>query len=67
MKIVGNRDRDEIEPDPLEAWRRSRALDALLTSALPPHPRGAWRLTHAEMNRLDAQRQLALAARINRR
>ena len=66
MKIVGTRERTEIEPDPGRAWQRSKALDALLKSTTPAHPHGAWRLTHAQMNRLDTERQVAQAARINR-
>lgn len=67
MKIVGTQNRTEIERDPLRAWERGKALDAMLRNTLPPHPRGVWRLTHAEMNQMDLERQLALAARINKR
>jgi hypothetical protein len=65
VKIVGTQTRSEIEPDPQKAWQRSKALDALLRAARSPYPRGVWRLTHAQMNRLDLERQLAQAAKVN--
>jgi hypothetical protein len=33
MRIVGRQDRSEIELDPVEAYRRGRALDAMLYAA----------------------------------
>ena len=66
MKTVGNQDRDEIEPDPQRAWQRCKRLDAMLLAARAPYPRGVWRLTHAQMNQLDTERQLAQAAKVNR-
>ena len=66
MKTVGNQDRNEIEPDPQRAWQRGKRLDAMLLAARAPYPRGAWRLTHAQMNQLDTERQLAQAAKVNR-
>ena len=65
MKIVGTQNRGETEPDPHEAWRRGRRLDAMLRVAQPPRVRGVWRLTHAQMDRLDFERQLAQAAAAN--
>ncbi len=67
MRIVGTQDRSEIERDPLRAWQRGQQLDALLRAALAPHPHGVWRLTHAERNRLDFERQIAQAAKLNSR
>jgi hypothetical protein len=67
MRIVGTHNRSEIELDPQIAWQRCKVLDAMLRSALPPHPRGVWRLTHAEMNHLDFERQLTQAAKVNPR
>ena len=65
MKMVGKQDRSEIELDAQEAWQRCKALDAMLRAGRPPYPRGVWRLTHAQMNRLDFERQLAQAAKVN--
>lgn len=65
MKTVGNQDRNEMEPDPQRAWQRCKKLDAMLIAARAPYPRGVWRLTHAQMNQLDAERQLAQAAKIH--
>jgi hypothetical protein len=65
MKIVGARNRSEIEPDPQKAWSRCKAMDAMLRASPRSYERGAWRLTHAQMNRLDFERQLAQAAKVN--
>ena len=51
----------------MRAWQRGQQLDALLRAALAPHPHGVWRLTHAERNRLDFERQIAQAAKLNSR
>jgi hypothetical protein len=67
VKTVGNQRRGEIEPDASEAWRRGAALDAMLRAALPVRGRGAWRLTHSQMNQLDFLRQLDQAAKVNAR
>ena len=67
MKMIGNKPRDEIERDPLKAWRRGAELDNMLRSASEPYPRGVWRLTHDQMNAMDFARQLAQAAKINKR
>ncbi len=58
MKIVGNQNRSEIELASQEAWQRGKVLDAMLRGATTPHPRGVWRLTHAQMNKIDFERQL---------
>jgi hypothetical protein len=56
MRIVGGQARSEIELDPVKAYRRARALDAMLRAALPPVRRGVTRGTHEHFNRLDAAR-----------
>jgi len=65
MRIVGRQDRSEIELDPVKAYRRARALDAMLHAALPPVRRGVTRGTHEHFNRLDAARQVEAARRLN--
>jgi hypothetical protein len=67
MKIVGTQNRSVIELDPQKAWQRGKVLDATLRGATTLHPRGVWRLTHAQMNQMDFERQLAQAAKINGR
>lgn len=64
-RIVGKLDRSEFILDPVEAWHRGRALDGMLASALPPHPRGVFRATHAEFERRDALRRADIARRLN--
>lgn len=64
-RVVGTRrDVSEIEPDPVAAWRRGRILDAQLHRALPPHPRGVWRGTFEQFARMDEERMLSAARRI---
>ena len=65
MRVVGGQDRSEIELDPVKAYRRARALDAMLHAALPPVRRGVTRGTHEYFNRVDAARQVAAARRLN--
>jgi hypothetical protein len=65
MRVVGDKDRSEIELDPVQAYKRGRKLDAMLRNANPPRPRGVIRATHAEMMRMDWERQVALAKRVN--
>ena len=65
MRTVGTHPRLEFELDPAEAWRRGRRLDALLASALPAWPRGEVRAQRDELNRLDDERQLLIARRLN--
>jgi len=62
MRVVGTRDRSEIELDPSRAHKRGLALDTMLKRAAPKRTRGVTRGTHAHFNRLDEGRQ-ALAAR----
>ena len=64
-RIVGKLDRSEFILDPVEAWHRGRALDRMLAGALPPHPRGVFRGTHAEFERRDALRCVDIARRLN--
>ena len=66
MPIVGGQDRSEIELDPVKAYRRARALDAMLRAALPPVVRGVTRGTHEYFNQVDAARQIAAARKLNR-
>jgi hypothetical protein len=66
MRIVGRQDRSEIELDPVKAYRRARALDAMLRAALLPVPRGVTRGTHEHFNHVDAARQAAAARKLNR-
>jgi len=65
MRIVGKQDRSEIELDPGKAYRRGRALDAMLRSAAPPIVHGVMRGTHEYFNRLDAKRQTQAARALN--
>ncbi len=65
MRIVGTQNRSEIELDPQQAYRRGRLLDAMLRGAMPPVPRGVIRGTHADFERLDAQRQADIARVLN--
>lgn len=64
-RIVGKDDRTEFEPDPVEALRRGRALDAMLAAGMPPRPRGVARATHRAMNEMDDLRALEVARRVN--
>lgn len=64
-RIVGAQDRSEVELDALEAYRRARALDRMLRAAAPPRPRGVTRGTHEHFNRVDAERQVQIARRLN--
>jgi hypothetical protein len=65
MRLVGRKDRSEIELDPVQAYRRGRALDDMLRAVLPPVPRGVTRGSHEYFNRLDAARQIADARKLN--
>lgn len=66
MRIIGpNRGHSEVELDPVLAYRRGRALDAMLRSALPPIDRGLRRATVAEFQALDEARARLIARRIN--
>lgn len=65
MRIVGTRDRTEIELDPAEAARRGRVLDRMLRAAMPPRPRGVLRGSHEFFNRMDAEREARIARKLN--
>ena len=66
MRIIGtNREHSEVELDPVLAYRRGRALDAMLRTALPPIDRGLRRATAAEFQALDEARARLIARRIN--
>lgn len=65
MRIVGLKNRSEIELDPLQAYRRGRILDAMLRHANPPIDRGVTRGSHEHFNRLDEERQKRAARALN--
>ena len=65
MRIVGSKDRGDIELDPVKAFRRGLILDAMLRSAAPSAPHGVMRGTHQYFNRLDAERQRDAARSLN--
>ncbi len=65
MRVVGAKDRSEIELDPGKAHRRGLVLDAMLKSAVARRARGVFRGTHAHFNRLDEARQALLARALN--
>jgi hypothetical protein len=64
-RTVGAQNRSDIELDPVEAYRRGRTLDRMLRSAVPPRPRGVTRGTHEYFNRVDTERQVQIARRLN--
>ena len=39
MKIVGKQNHSEFELNPQLAWQRGKVLDAMLSTALVPHPK----------------------------
>lgn len=61
MRIVEEQDRAEVEIDPVEAYRRGRALDNMLRSAVLPVKCGVMHGTHGYFKRLDAERQAQTA------
>ena len=65
MRVVGKQNRSEIELDPVKAYRRGRAMDAMLRQAPPPVVRGVMRGTHEHFNRVDAERQAQIARALN--
>ncbi len=65
MRIVGEKNRSEIELVPVEAYRRGRVMDAMLRNAAPPVVRGVIRGTHAYFNLLDAERETRIARALN--
>ena len=65
MRIVGTQNRSEIELDPVKAYRRACAMDALLRGTAPPVVRGVTRGTHEYFNRIDDERQRQSARALN--
>jgi hypothetical protein len=65
MRIVGRQNRSEIELDPVEALRRGSILDAMLRAAIPPVARGVTRGSLEYFNRVDAERQIETARKLN--
>ena len=66
MRVVGpNRDRTEFELDPVQAYRRGRALDAMLRAAMPAPRRGVFRGSFAKFAREDEARMRAAARKLN--
>ena len=66
MRVIGpNRDRTEIELDPVRAYRRGRVLDAMLRAALPAARRGVFRGSFADFAREDDARMRDAAHKIN--
>ena len=66
MRVIGpNRDRTEFELDPVRAYRRGRALDAMLRSGLPAPRRGVSRGTFADFARQDEARMREAARKLN--
>ncbi len=66
MRVVGpNRNHTEFELDPVQAYRRGRALDAMLRAALPAPKRGVFRGSFADFAREDEARMRAAARKLN--
>jgi len=66
MRVVGpNRDRTEFELDPVRAYRRGRALDAMLRAAMPAPRRGVFRGSFAKFAREDEARMREAARKLN--
>ncbi len=66
MRVIGNRkDWSEIELDPVKAYQRGRALDAMLRRALPAPKRGVYRGSVEYFDREDEARGIEAARRIN--
>ena len=66
MHVIGpNRDRTEIELDPVQAYHRGRVIDAMLRAALPPVRRGVTRGSFADFEREDETRMRQAARKIN--
>lgn len=64
-RVVGTKDRTEFILDPAAALRAGAVLDRMLAGALPRRPRGVVRGSHEALNRLDDQRLVEAARRIN--
>jgi hypothetical protein len=66
MRVIGPyRNRDELELDPVQAYRRGRALDAMLRFAVPRPERGLYRGTFEAFARQDEARMREVARRLN--
>lgn len=66
MRVIGpNRGHTEFELDPVQAYRRGRALDAMLRAALPPPRRGVFRGSLADFARQDEARMREIARKLN--
>jgi hypothetical protein len=66
MKIIGrNKSHSEFELDPVKAFHRGIALDAALSSAKEPHPRGVFRGDFAYFEKLDLLRIIRAARKLN--
>ena len=66
MRVIGpRRDSTEIELDPVQAYRRGRALDAMLRSALPAPRRGVFRGSFTDFAREDEARMRGAARKLN--
>ena len=67
MRVIGpNRDHTEFELDPVRAYHRGRALDAMLRTALPAIRRGVFRGSFADFAREDEARMRTAARKFNR-
>ena len=65
MRIVGTQYRSEIELDPVKAYHRACAMDAMMRGTAPPFVRGVTRGTHEYFNRIDDERQRQTARALN--
>lgn len=66
MRVIGpHRDHTEFELDPVQAYRRGRALDTMLRAALPAPRRGVSRGSFADFARADEARMREAARKIN--
>ena len=65
-RVVGHARSTQFERDPVKAYRRARAIDAMLRSVLPRRPRGVTRGTHAHFNRVDDARMIEAARKLNK-
>ncbi|MFM9878973.1 MAG: hypothetical protein ACKVOO_01000 [Burkholderiaceae bacterium] len=67
MRVVGQKNRCEIELDPAKAWQRARAMDGMFKAAQPALVRGVFRAGHAALMQQDALRRIEIARRLNSR
>ena len=64
-RTVGTQLRSELILDPVQAWHRGRALDAMLAATRLPVKRGVQRGPHRFFNEIDDLRQLEQARVLN--